>query len=226
MGHVLSKTILISQTIELIARKYKLTIEEARDNFYDSDVIEMLDDDETALYGESALYLFSLYQEYLKNRYVKIVGLNYQGHYQSTRKSCRGIVIENSNILLSYETKTDTWMIPGGGQEKGETEIECVVRELIEETGYIVEPIRLAIKIEEFYGDERFIMKYYLCKTKAQTKTNLTEIEKANGLESRWVPLEKALSIFSNYQRYTEIDEMRKGLYLREYSALKIMMNK
>ena len=64
MEHVLSKTILISQTIELIAKKYKLTIEEARDRFYKSNVIEMLDDDETGLYGESALYLLSLYEKH------------------------------------------------------------------------------------------------------------------------------------------------------------------
>jgi hypothetical protein len=68
MEHVLSKTILISQTIELIANKYKLSVEEARNRFYESDVIEMLDDDETGLYGESALYLLYLYEKYLKNK--------------------------------------------------------------------------------------------------------------------------------------------------------------
>ena len=62
MNHVLAKTILISDTIELIAKKYKISIEEARDRFYNSNVIEMLDDDETGLYGESALYLLSLYE--------------------------------------------------------------------------------------------------------------------------------------------------------------------
>ena len=67
MEHVLTKTILISQTIELIAKKYKLSIEEARNKFYQSDVIEMLDDDETGLYGESALYLLSLYENYELN---------------------------------------------------------------------------------------------------------------------------------------------------------------
>ncbi|MBR4237728.1 hypothetical protein IKQ02_04800 [bacterium] len=65
MEHVLSKTILISQTTELIAKKYKLTLEEARNRFYESDVIKMLDDDETGLYGESALYLLSLYENSL-----------------------------------------------------------------------------------------------------------------------------------------------------------------
>ena len=68
MEHILSKTILISQTIELIAKKYKLSIEEARNRFYSSKVIEMLDDDETGLYGESALYLLSLFDEQSKNK--------------------------------------------------------------------------------------------------------------------------------------------------------------
>ena len=66
MGHVLSKTILISQTIELIAKKFKLSIEEARDRLYKSNVVELLDDDETGLYGESALYLLSLFEEQSK----------------------------------------------------------------------------------------------------------------------------------------------------------------
>ena len=65
MEHVLAKTILITQTIELIANKYKLSIEAARDRFYESNVPEMLDDDETGLYGSSALYLLSLYEEFV-----------------------------------------------------------------------------------------------------------------------------------------------------------------
>ena len=66
--HILSKTILITQTIELIAKKYKLSIDEARNNFYSSKVIEMLDDDETGLYGESGLCLLSLYEKELQQR--------------------------------------------------------------------------------------------------------------------------------------------------------------
>lgn len=69
MGHILSKTILISQTIELIAKKFKLSIYDARDRFYSSNIITMVDDDETGLYGESALYLFSLYEDYV-SKYV------------------------------------------------------------------------------------------------------------------------------------------------------------
>ena len=68
MEHVLSKTILITQTIELIAKKYKISVDEARDRFYKSNVIEMLDDDETGLYGESALFLLSLYEQHALNK--------------------------------------------------------------------------------------------------------------------------------------------------------------
>lgn len=39
----------------------------ARNKFYQFDAIEMLDDDETGLYGESALYLLSLFDEQSKN---------------------------------------------------------------------------------------------------------------------------------------------------------------
>lgn len=71
MAHVLAKTILISQVVELIANKYKVTLDEARNRFYDSDVIEMLDDEQTGLYGQSALYLLSLYDDYLKTKCIE-----------------------------------------------------------------------------------------------------------------------------------------------------------
>ena len=44
MKHVLAKTILISQTVELIAKKYKISIKEARNKFYSSYVAELLDE--------------------------------------------------------------------------------------------------------------------------------------------------------------------------------------
>ena len=66
-NHVLAKTILITQTVELLVKKYNISILEARDRLYKSDVIRMLDDDGTGLYGESALYLMSLYEMYENN---------------------------------------------------------------------------------------------------------------------------------------------------------------
>lgn len=67
MEHQLAKTILISKVIELIAAKYHLNINEARDKLYESKIIDLIDDDETGLYGESPLYVFSLYENSLKS---------------------------------------------------------------------------------------------------------------------------------------------------------------
>ncbi len=63
MDHLLVKIILITNVIELISEKYKITLDEARDRVYLSGVVELIQDDETGLYGESALYIFSIYEK-------------------------------------------------------------------------------------------------------------------------------------------------------------------
>ena len=67
MAHTLSKSLLIIKVIELIAEKYSISIEEARNKLYISELINLIDDDETGLYGESPLYVFSLYEQEIKN---------------------------------------------------------------------------------------------------------------------------------------------------------------
>lgn len=52
-------------------------------------------------------------------------------------------------------------------------------------------------------------------------KINLTESEKERGLEPQWMPLQKAMDMFSRYQDYASISEEKRGSYLREYTALK-----
>lgn len=63
MGHVLAKTIIITKVIELIAEKYKITLSEARDRLYNSRTMKLIDDDEMGFYGESPLYVYSVYLE-------------------------------------------------------------------------------------------------------------------------------------------------------------------
>lgn len=67
MEHTLAKTIIITKVSELIAEKYHLPIDEARDELYKSRIIDLIDDDETGLYGESPLYIFSLFELEKKN---------------------------------------------------------------------------------------------------------------------------------------------------------------
>lgn len=64
-GDFMSKTLynatIIPEIIKLIAEKYNLSEQEAMDAFYKSETAKALNDPETGLYGQSALFIFSQY---------------------------------------------------------------------------------------------------------------------------------------------------------------------
>jgi hypothetical protein len=63
MAHALVKATIMPEIIRLIAEEYSTTEEKALDMFYTSATAASLADDETGLYGQSALYIFSLFNE-------------------------------------------------------------------------------------------------------------------------------------------------------------------
>ena len=146
-------------------------------------------------------------------------GANRHSVHEKTRAACRGIVVEDGKILLTYNVNADLWMIPGGGVEPGESLEDCVVRELEEETGYVVRPVEQFLSLYEYYGEWEYISHYFICEVAGRTKQNLTQAEKALGLEPRWLPLEEALAVFSAHESHARNEEKR-GCYLREYQAL------
>ena len=81
---------------------------------------------------------------------MDILGVNRFETYSKTRIGCRGIVIQDGNLLVSREEISDYWMLPGGGLENGETLSECCAREVLEETGYLVEPIEEFLVMNEY----------------------------------------------------------------------------
>ena len=151
---------------------------------------------------------------------IEIIGDNYFNKYNYIREACRAVVLNGDNILLSYETKKDIWMLPGGGKEVGETDEECVIREVGEETGNLFKPLKCVLQLDEYYEDTRYVSKYFIGTITGTTNTHLTEEEMNSGLESRWISIEKALEIFSKHKEITDFEEKR-GLYKREYLALK-----
>ncbi len=157
---------------------------------------------------------------------VSIVGENACECYAKERIACRGIVIRDRMILLSYETKTGQYMIPGGGIEEKESAKTACVREVAEETGILIEPSACILEIDEFYEEWKYISLYYLGRPIGKTRPCLTERETEVGMEPRWVPLEEAVRIFSEHALWTDTDEMRRGLYLREYTALAAVLEK
>jgi hypothetical protein len=63
MAHGLVKATIIPEIVRLIAEKYSVGEEKALDMFYTSAVAASLDNDASGLYGQSPLYIFSLFND-------------------------------------------------------------------------------------------------------------------------------------------------------------------
>lgn len=156
---------------------------------------------------------------------INIIGDNYSGHNDRQRIACRAIIIEDEKILLSYEQQNNVYMIPGGGLELKEKDDECVIREVSEETGYVIYPSKCVLEINEFYGNAKYVSRYFLGEIKGKTKRHLTEREKEVKMIPVWLEINDAVEIFSKYNDYKDNDEMRMGLYRREITAIKELLN-
>ena len=151
---------------------------------------------------------------------IEIKGKNYFGSYREIRKACRAVIIKNDRVLLSFQKNHDTYMLPGGGLDNNETEKECAIREVEEETGYIVETSECVLVIEEYYEDFKYVTKYFVGKVLKEGKQRLTPNELIEGMEPFWMRLDDAINMFSKHETYRDSDEMKRGLYLREFIAL------
>ncbi len=150
---------------------------------------------------------------------ISIYGDNRFPTYDKTRVACRGIVVQDDRILLTYETNTDQWFTPGGGLEGAETDADCCRREVAEETGFLVQVGQRYATIHEYCEDWLFVTHYFVCHITGETERFLTTREREVGLEPRWLPLQEAVELFSKHQEYAH-DEMKRGSYLRDYKAL------
>lgn len=151
---------------------------------------------------------------------IEILGEDREPEYTRLAEGCRGIIIRDGKILLSFYRKQDQYLIPGGGIESGESLAECCKRELAEECGVVVDPHTHYLTLEEYYHEYYFKSHYFLCDHMGECETSFTENEKKNGLEPRWINLDEALGIFGSYESYKNKDEIRYGTYYREWIAL------
>ncbi|MBR1375929.1 MAG: hypothetical protein IJ566_07575 [Cardiobacteriaceae bacterium] len=65
--HATVRAVIIPEILRLIGEKYHLSEEEAMDKFFKSNTAAAFCDDETGLYGMSALYVYGLFVEEMEN---------------------------------------------------------------------------------------------------------------------------------------------------------------
>ena len=151
---------------------------------------------------------------------LEILGENRFETFTKTRAGSRAVVVRDGMILLSHETVSGWWLVPGGGMEEGETPEECCVRETEEETGLIVRPLKKFLTLYEYYEEYRYISHYFVCGAAGEGHMRLTDAEKRRGARPEWIPIRDAVEIFSRHQSYAAVSEEKRGAYLREYTAL------
>ncbi len=94
----------------------------------------------------------------MKRKIISIVGV--------------GVVKKGSQYLITKRIhpvkELNKWQFPGGGLNHGEKIEHCIIREIKEETGLDVKPVKFVPKIFEitrnFLGDWHGILIVYICK--------------------------------------------------------------
>ncbi len=131
-------------------------------------------------------------------------------NYENTRSvfkrtAARAIITYGKQYLLIY-SKYGDYKFPGGGMEPGEELEDTLVREVQEETGYLVkrDTIKEFIKVlERRKGVKEDLLEmeshYFFCETESVVGVrNLDEYEKEYDYKVVWMTLPEALAC--NYQ--------------------------
>ncbi|MBO5042232.1 MAG: C-GCAxxG-C-C family protein [Clostridia bacterium] len=121
------------------------------------------------------------------------------------RESVRGILMDPDGTLhMVTSSKYGDCCFPGGGIEEGEDHIDALIREVMEETGYAVDPASIKpfgrvdqILHNGFFGaNEMHLINYfYLCRGTRVADPTPTENEKNEGVAPVSVTLEEALAM-------------------------------
>ena len=63
--------------------------------------------------------------------------------YPTPKVDVRSVVFDGDRVLLVKERSDGRWSLPGGWADVGSSPAEMAAREVAEETGYVVRPVRL-----------------------------------------------------------------------------------
>lgn len=140
---------------------------------------------------------------------------------KAPRRTARAIV-ENPDGLYAvmYSKKFNLYTLPGGGMEAGETALEALEREILEETGCTcdtAEPLGI-VSENRFHADYTSLCYFFVVHTKTEKgELHLTALEEENGTVAEWHTLDDAVHLIRDRVHDTN---QRKFLQARDVAAL------
>jgi 8-oxo-dGTP pyrophosphatase MutT (NUDIX family) len=163
-------------------------------------------------------------------RLLRLGFIFFGGSIVPIRNSSKAILIQENRVLVSKcrgKTGGIYYDLPGGGQNQYETMEEAVVRECLEETGFLVKPVRLAAIAEEIYLDEMLRSLYpdtthklfhvFLCDLKDCVKRDITQPD-SDHIEHYWLPTGEIAALplrpYKIAPRFEEIRFAKAPVYL------------
>lgn len=89
-------------------------------------------------------------------------------------KACTGIIIQNNKVLAVKSNKrTGGLGFPGGKKEENETDLECLIREIKEETSIIVIKSTLLGKKEDIKWETNIVALFYVLNWAGKAKSSI-----------------------------------------------------
>lgn len=121
----------------------------------------------------------------------------------NARSVVKALLIKGQKILLIKGEASSAgiyYTLPGGGQNKYETMSQAMIRECLEETGYLVQVERMAAVYEEIYTSATTreknpvhahrIIHVFLCAVSDELPTTPTEMDE-DQIEAIWIDVQQ-----------------------------------
>ena len=142
------------------------------------------------------------------------------------RYTSRAILKRSDGLYaLIYTKKFHLYSLPGGGIENGESPIDALKREVLEETGCQCNSVKeLGVVYENrAYCNYTQYSHYFFATTDGKyLGSHFTDIEIKNGTSIHWYPLDKVIELVTNFQPFTN---QQRYLQARDIAALTYFVN-